>query len=134
MINTHTFKTWPFVLLVLSNAAVFLATLGNTVSQHNAWVYAAASAGVYALARGFAKFNTDASNFWQNTEFYVAILGALAAVVGASQGHISDTLMKELLAGIAFASMIARGLALAPVTQVQEVAAVTPVATTRDRR
>jgi hypothetical protein len=117
MISTHTLKTWPFVLLVLSNLGVFLATLGSTVTQHNAWVFAAASAGVYALARGFSKFNSDTGNFWQTSEFYIAILGALAAIVGASQGHISDALMKELLAGIAFASMVARGLALSPGTQ-----------------
>jgi peptidoglycan/LPS O-acetylase OafA/YrhL len=128
MINLHTLRTWPFIVLVLTNLGAWLATLGNTVSPHNAWVYAAVSAGAYSLARGFAKFNSDTTNFWQTTEFYVVILGALAAIVGASSGHISDNLMKQLLAGLAAVSMIARGLALAPGTQVQPPV---PPATTR---
>lgn len=118
MINTHTLRTWPFIVLVLTNVAAFLATLGNTVTMHNAWVYTAVSAGAYALARGFSKFNADSGNFWQTSEFYVVLLGAAGAIVGASSGHISDNLMKELLAGLAAVSMIARGLALNPVTQV----------------
>jgi hypothetical protein len=117
VINIHTLKTWPFVVLVLTNLATWLATLGSTVSPHNAYLFTAASAGAYALARGFAKFNSDTGDFWKTTEFYVVIIGAIVAVLGATQGHVSDNLMKELLAGLTFASMIARGLALAPATQ-----------------
>jgi small-conductance mechanosensitive channel len=119
VINLHTLRTWPFIILVLSNLAAWLATLGSTVSVRNAWMYGALSAGAYALARGFAKFQSDTTNFWQNTEFYVVILGAVSAILGASTGHISDNLMKELLAGLTAVSMIARGLALSPATQVQ---------------
>jgi peptidoglycan/LPS O-acetylase OafA/YrhL len=103
-----------FVLLVLTNVAAWLATTGNTVTTHNAWVFSAASAGVYALARGLAKQNTDGKPWYMTSEFYVSILGAAAAVIGASQGHISDTLSKELLAAIGAAMMIANGLRTPP--------------------
>ena len=114
MINVSTLKSWTFILLVLTNVAAWLATTGNTVTTHNAWVFSAASAGVYALARGLAKLNADGKPFYQTTEFYVSILGAAAAVVGASQGHIGDTLSKELLAFIAAATAIAEGLRQPP--------------------
>jgi len=117
MINFNTFRSTEFVLLVLTNAAAWLATTGNTVTSHNAWVFSAASAGVYALARGLAKVNTDGKPFYFTTEFFIAVLGAAAALVGASQGHISDTLMKELLAFIAAATAIANGLRTPPAQQ-----------------
>jgi acid phosphatase family membrane protein YuiD len=112
--NRNTLFSLPFILLVLTNVAAFLATTGGTVSSHNAWVFAALSAGVYALSRGLAKFNSDGKPFYLTTEFWVAVLGAVGAVVAASQGHISDTLMKELLAFIAAATVIAEGLRTPP--------------------
>jgi hypothetical protein len=118
VINLDTLRSWQFLLLVLTNVAAWLATTGSTVTSHNAWVFSAASAGVYALARGLAKVNTDGKPFYFTTEFYVAVLGAAAALVGASQGHISDTLMKELLAGIGAATLIAEGLRQPPAGQV----------------
>jgi hypothetical protein len=117
LINPHTFKTLSFVVLVATNIAAWLATLGNTVTTDNAWLFTVGSAGLYALARGLAKFDADTKNFWQTTEFYVVLIGAAAAMIAASQGHMSDTRMKELLAGLAAALSIARGLALAPSTQ-----------------
>jgi hypothetical protein len=118
VINLDTLRSWQFLLLVLTNVAAWLATTGSTVTSHNAWVFSAASAGVYALARGLSKVNSDGKPFYFTTEFYVAVLGAAAALVGASQGHISDTLMKELLAFIAAAQMIADGLRQPPAGQV----------------
>lgn len=118
MINLDTLRSWQFILLVLTNVAAWLATTGSTVTSHNAWLFSAASAGVYALARGLAKMNADGKPFYQTTEFYVAVLGAAAALVGASQGHISDTMSKELLAFIAAATMIADGLRQPPASQV----------------
>lgn len=113
-INWDTLRSTEFILLALTNVAAWLATTGNTVSVHNAWLFSAASAGVYALARGLAKVNSDGKPIYETTEFYVSLLGAAAAIVGASQGHISDTLMKELLAGIAAATAIANGLRTPP--------------------
>ena len=114
MINVNTLKSWTFVLLVLTNVAAWLATMGSTVTTHNAWVFSAASAGVYALARGLAKVNADGKPFYKTTEFYVSILGAAAAVVAAAQGHIGGTMEKELLAFIAAASAIAEGIRQPP--------------------
>lgn len=115
-----TFTSMEFILLVLTNAAAWLATTGSTVTTHNAWVFSAASAGVYALARGLAKFNADGKPWYMTSEFYVAVLGAVAAVVGASQGHISDTLSKELLALIGAALAVANGLRTPPAEAVAE--------------
>jgi hypothetical protein len=112
--NSSTFRSTEFILLVLTNVAAWLATTGSTVTTHNAWMFSALSAGVYALARGLAKVNTDGKPIYLTTEFWVALLGAAAALVGASQGHISDTVMKELLAFIAAATAIANGLRTPP--------------------
>lgn len=117
MFNWSTLRSTEFIILVLTNVAAWLATTGSTVTSHNAWVFSAASAGVYAVARGLAKVNTDGKPIYLTTEFWVSILGAAAAIVGASQGHISDTLMKELLAGIAAATVIANGLRTPPAQQ-----------------
>lgn len=112
--NRDTFRSTEFILLVLTNVAAWLATTANDVSTHNAWVYSAASAGIYALARGLAKINSDGKPIYLTTEFWVAVLGALAAIVGATQGHVSDHLRNELLAGIAALLAIANGLRTPP--------------------
>lgn len=113
-VNIQTFKSLEFILLVLTNVAAWLATTGSTVTTHNAYLFTAASAAVYALSRGLAKVNTDGKPFYLTTEFYVAVIGAAVAFLGASQGHISDTLLKELLAALAAASAIANGLRTPP--------------------
>jgi 3-mercaptopyruvate sulfurtransferase SseA len=113
-VNRNTFLSLPFILLVLTNVAAFLATTGNTVTLRNAWIFSALSAGVYALARGLAKWNSDGKPFYATTEFWVAVLGAAAAIVGAASGHIPDSVMKELLAFIAAATVIAEGLRTPP--------------------
>lgn len=110
MINLTTLRSWEFLLLVLTNVAAWLATTGSTVTTHNAYLFTALSAMVYALARGLAKVNSDGKPIYLCTELYVAVIGALVAFLGAMQGHISDTLLKELLAGLAAASAIANGL------------------------
>lgn len=114
MFNWNTLRSTEFIVLLLTNVAAWLATLGNTVTLHNAWLFSAASAAIYTLARGLAKINSDGKPIYFTTEFWVSILGAAAALVGASQGHISDTLMKELLAGIGFLLMIANSLRTPP--------------------
>jgi hypothetical protein len=128
MINRATFTSWEFILLVLTNAAAWLATAGNTITSHNAFVFSALSAAVYALARGFAKINADGKPIYATTEFYVAIIGAAAAFVGNLDGHIGDSTLKLLLGALAAASAIANGLRTPPAV------AVAPTTTTTQRR
>ena len=110
MINTQTFKSWEFILLVLTNAAAWLAAAGQNVSQHDAFIFTALSAGVYALARGLAKVNSDGKPIYQTTEFWVAIIGAATAAVGDLQGHVGQHTLALVLAALAAASAIANGL------------------------
>lgn len=112
--NRNTFLSLPFILLVLTNLGAFLLTIGQTVSLHNAWIFSALSAGVYAVARGLSKWNSDGKPFYATTEFWIAILGGVAAVIGAASGHIPDATMKELLAFVTFAELIAEGLRTPP--------------------
>jgi hypothetical protein len=116
--NTKTFRSLEFLLLVLTNIAAWLLTFGSTVSPHNAVIFSAASAAVYALARGLAKMNADVRNYWETSEFWIGVIGALIVFIGDLQGVLSDTKVKQLIAGLTFALMIARGLAKAPATQV----------------
>lgn len=114
MINTQTFKSWEFILLVLTNSAAWLATASHDLSPHHAFIATAASAGVYALARGLAKVNSDGKPIYHTTEFYVAVLGAATAVVGDLQGHVGQHTLALLLAGLAAASAVANGLRQPP--------------------
>jgi hypothetical protein len=114
VINVNTLKSWSFLLLVLTNAAAWLATAGSTVTSHNAFIFTAASAGVYALARGLAKVNADGKPIYQTTEFYVAIIGAATAIAGNLKGHVPDSTLKLLLAGLTAASLVANGLRTPP--------------------
>jgi hypothetical protein len=115
-LNASTFRSMEFVLLVLTNVAAWLANLANVggVSNHDAVLISAASAGLYALARGLAKVNTDGKPIYETTEFYVAILGAVAAVVAKMDGTIGTTLAQELLGFIGAATAIANGLRTPP--------------------
>lgn len=118
MINLNTVKSWSFLLLVLTNAAAWLATAGSTVSPKNAVLFSAASAGAYALSRGLAKVNADGRPVYQTTEFWVAILGAATAVVGNLNGTLPDSTMKLVLAALAGLSVVANGLRQKPAEQV----------------
>lgn len=116
MINLSTLRSWEFVLLVLTNAAAWLANLADTggVSDHDAVLISAASAGLYALARGFAKVNSDGKPIYMTTEFYVAILGAATAVVAKLDGTIGATTAQELLGFIGALTAVANGLRTPP--------------------
>ncbi len=122
MINLSTLRSWEFVMLVITNAAAWLADLANTggVSDHDAVLISAASAGLYALARGFAKVNTDGKPIYMTTEFYVAILGAATAVVGKMEGTIGATTAQELLGFIGALTAIANGLRTPPALAVSD--------------
>jgi hypothetical protein len=114
-VNLNTLKSWEFIGLVLTNVASWLNVVsGNTLNTHQAVLISALSAAAYALARGFAKLNTDGKPFYQTTEFYVAVCGALTAFIGGLKGDISPGLMAELLAAVSAASAIANGLRTPP--------------------
>lgn len=114
MINVNTFKSWEFVVLLLTNAAAWLSTTGSTVQTKDAFVFTAVSAGAYALARGFAKFNADGKPFWKTTEFYVVLIGGASAAWAGFQGHISPTAFTEVGAFLTAAAAIANGLRTPP--------------------
>lgn len=116
--NIKTFLRLEGFLLVITNLAAWLATFGNTVSPKNAVIFSAASAGFYALARGLAKMNADTKNWWQTSEFWIGVIGALIVVVGDLNSTIGDSRAKQLIAGLTFLLMVARGLAKQPATQV----------------
>lgn len=123
-LNASTFRSMEFVLLVLTNVAAWLANLANVggVSNRDAVLISAASAGLYALARGLAKVNTDGKPIYETTEFYVALLGAAAAVIAKLQGTIGATTVQELLGFIAAATAIANGLRTPPAQAVSDKA------------
>lgn len=114
MINKNTLKSWEFILLVLTNAAAWLAAAGQNVSQRDAFIFTALSAGVYALARGLAKINSDGKPIYLTTEFWVAVIGAITAFVGDLQGHVGQHTLALILAALAAASAIANGLRQPP--------------------
>lgn len=120
MINLSTLRSMEFVLLVLTNVAAWLANVADVggVSDHDAVLVSAASAGLYALARGLAKVNTDGKPIYMTTEFYVALLGAAAAVIARTQDTLGPTTTQELLGFIAAATAIANGLRTPPVQAV----------------
>lgn len=117
-LNPKTFKSLEFLLLVVTNLAAWLATFGSTVSPHDAVIFSAVSAAFYALARGLAKFNADTKPYWRTTEFWIGVIAAVIVAVGDLQGVISDNRIKQLIALLTFALMVARGLAKQPATQV----------------
>jgi hypothetical protein len=120
VLNLSTFRSMEFVLLVLTNAAAWLANLANVggVSDHDAVLVSAASAGLYALARGLAKVNTDGKPIYMTTEFWIAILGAATAVIAKMDGTIGATTAQELLGFIGALTAIANGLRTPPVQAV----------------
>lgn len=109
-----TFTSLEFVLLVLTNVAAWLATAGGTVTSHNAFIFTAASAGVYALARGWAKLNGDPKAWFHTSEFWVSVIGAATAIVGNLQGHVADSTLKLILGALAAAAAVANGLRTPP--------------------
>lgn len=82
-INPKTFKTLEFLLLVLSNASAWVLALVDYMPSRYA-IYATAISGAgYALWRGLAKVNADTKDYWQTSEFYVAIATSIPNVIGA---------------------------------------------------
>lgn len=112
--NPKTFRTLEFLLLVLVNAAAWLTTVAGSLPERWA-VYATAASGAgYALWRGLAKQNADIKNYWQTSEFWVAVLASAPAVVAAFADTI-DVKTYEVVQGvIVLATGIAMGIRKQP--------------------
>jgi hypothetical protein len=113
-LNRKTLSTWEFWSFVLVSLGGWLAELVGTLSGTQAVVLSAAAAGVMALSRGFAKQDADVKNWWETTEFFVAIIGAAQAVIAQLNGTISGQTMTYLGSGLAFALALSRGFAKNP--------------------
>jgi hypothetical protein len=99
--NPKTFRTLEFLLLVLSNVAAWLLVIVDYIPDRYG-IYATAAAGAgYAVWRALAKVNADTRNYWETTEFWVAILSSLPIVIGA----FADTIDPETF-GIVQAAVI----------------------------
>lgn len=112
--NRKTLTTWEFVSFVLVSLGAWIAELQGTFTGSEAVILTAAAAGVTALARGYAKQGADVKNWWETTEFFVAVIGAAQAVVAQLNGTISGAVMTLVTSGLGFALAISRGLAKNP--------------------
>ena len=115
--NKETFKSLEFLLLVITNVAAWLAQSTGTLSTHWAVYATAGSAGLYALARGLAKVNADAKSYWNTTEFWVAVLASIPAIITAEQSIISPHVYVMVQSVIAGLLAIASGYRKIPTVQ-----------------
>jgi uncharacterized membrane protein len=107
-------KTWPFVATVLAALGFWLTTTGNSVSQHDAYIFTGLAAGAYALSRGLAKWNSDGKPFYKSSEFWIIILGAVVTTFGFFKGHMSALTWTEISGFLTFATAVAEGLRTPP--------------------
>lgn len=130
-LNRKTLGTWEFWSFVLVTVGAWLAELVGTLTGTQAVVLSAVAAGVMALSRGFAKQGADVKNWWQTTEFFVAVIGALQVVIAQLNGTIDGRLMTFLASGLGFALALSRGLAKNPLVAagMATPAEVTPTTT-----
>lgn len=112
--NRATLSSWEFVSFVLVSLGAWIAEIQGTFTGTQAVALSAAAAGITALARGFAKSGADVKNWWETTEFFVAVIGAGQAVIAQLNGTISGQTMTLLASGLGFALAISRGLAKNP--------------------
>jgi hypothetical protein len=112
--NRKTLESWEFVSFVLVSVGAWIAQIQGTFTGTQAVALSAAAAGITALARGFAKGGADVKNWWETTEFFVAVIGAAQAVIAQLNGTISGQTMTLLASGLGFALAISRGLAKNP--------------------
>lgn len=114
-ISTARFKSLEFVLLVLTNIAIYANVVaGNTLDHRAAIIASSISVGAYALVRGLAKFNADGKPFYQTSEFWLAVIAAAGVVVSNLQGEIGAQLMSYIVGGLALLTAIANGLRTPP--------------------
>ena len=112
--NRKTFRTLEFLLVVVTNVAAWLAALADSIPDRWA-VYATAGSGaLYALARGFAKLNSDTKDYWHTTEFWVALLSVIPTVLAGIDGTLG-THTTAIVSGIIAAALgIANGVRKQP--------------------
>lgn len=116
-INRSTFASLEFLLLVLGNVANWVAVAAGTYSGAFGAYLTAASAAVYALARGLAKVNVDGKPYWQTTEFWLAAAGSVPAIVEAFRGEIPAKTYAVVQAAIVALLGVAQGLRKIPQVQ-----------------
>lgn len=115
MVNRKTFRTLEFLLVILTNAAAWLASAGDWLDPKFAAYTTAASGALYALSRGLAKMNADTRDYWRTTEFYVAIATSLGSIAAALADVVSPTAYAAMQASILAAVQVAMGLRKEPI-------------------
>lgn len=109
--NPKTFKSLEFLVLVLGAIGPWLADMASSqVSHQQALVCNILAAGVYALARPLAKWKTDVKDFWHTTEFWVFVLGSIAAMVGVAAETIGGSYWLQLQGLLGAAIMIGNAM------------------------
>lgn len=111
MLNRKTLLSWEFISFVLVSAGAWLLDWAGQIGGTTAVYLAAAAAGVTAISRGLAKKDADLKNWWETTEFYVALIGGAQACLADLGGTpISTQTLTFIGTGLTFALAIARGI------------------------
>jgi hypothetical protein len=106
--NPKTFRTLEFLLLVLANVSAWLLVIVDYIpGRYGIYATAAAGAG-YALWRGLAKVNADTRDYWETTEFWIALLSSAPAIIGA----FADTIHPETFGIVQSAIVMLTGIAM----------------------
>lgn len=109
--NPKTFRSLEFLVLVLGAVGPWLADMASSqISHQQALVCNILAAGVYALARPLAKWKTDVKDYWHSTEFWVFILGSIAAMVGVAAETIGGAYWLQLQGLLGAAIMIGNAI------------------------
>jgi hypothetical protein len=112
--NPKTFRTLEFLLLVVVNVAAWLTAIAGSLPDRWA-VYATAASGAgYALWRGLAKQNSDVKDYWHTSEFWVAVIASLPAIIAAFANTINVKTYEVLQGVIVMATGIAMGIRKQP--------------------
>lgn len=118
-LNTNTFRSLEFMLVVVTNLAMWTAAVASSgVGYNSATYWTAGSAGLYALARSLAKFNTDSRPFYLTTEFWMAVAGAAVTSVSGLNSTISPHTYGLLMAALSALLAVGNGLRKAPASQI----------------
>lgn len=119
MLNRRTLLSWEFLVLALTNVAAWLAAMAESSVGYNSAVYwTAGSVGVYALVRGLAKVNHDHGDWWQQSEFLLALLGAGVTSLAALQDVINAHTYGILMAILTTLTALGNGIRKVPAVQV----------------
>lgn len=135
MLNRKTLASWEFISFVFVSVGAWLLEWGDKLSGAQAIYLSAAAAGVTAVSRGLAKHDSDTKNWWETTEFWVAVIGGaqatLAQLVGVA--NFDTSTLAFVLSGIAGALAIGRGLGKDPALAASDTSATTRKPTKPDK-